>query len=134
FSLAMIITQGCFSQSIYDDLNSTSTPSKGNSFSPMKENINVNMYTGTADIDLPLVSLPSRELSIPISLSYANSTGIKVQDVASYIGLGWRLNAGGSISRIVRGLPDETANGYIGSSHAGNTINLYANTTPPNNV
>lgn len=32
-------------------------------------------------------------------------------------GLGWSLNAGGLITRTVRGLPDESANGYFATSY-----------------
>ncbi|GGA92009.1 hypothetical protein GCM10011511_14260 [Puia dinghuensis] len=41
-----------------------------------------------------------------MSLSY-NTGGSKVADMASWVGLGFSLNAGGCISRTVYGLPDE---------------------------
>jgi hypothetical protein len=47
---------------------------------------------------------------VPVSLSYHAS--LKVDDVASWIGAGWSLNAGGVITRSVRGRPDEGANGH----------------------
>jgi YD repeat-containing protein len=48
----------------------------------------------------------SRELEIPISVQYSTD-GVKVDDLASDVGLGWQLNAGGVIGRVMRGLPDE---------------------------
>jgi YD repeat-containing protein len=41
-------------------------------------------------------------------MSYTTS-GVKVDQVASWVGMGWNLNAGGTISRTVRGMPDEDA-------------------------
>ena len=74
-------------------------------------NVPVNYYNGLPSIDVPLYDLPGRQLSVPVSLSY-HASGIKVQDVASSYGLGWNLNAGGAITRVVRGLPDHWINGF----------------------
>ncbi|MBV7531174.1 DUF5977 domain-containing protein [Chitinophaga sp. sic0106] len=51
------------------------------------------------------------KLNIPISLNY-HAGGIKVEDIASWVGLGWALNTGGIINRQTRGLPDEEVGGY----------------------
>lgn len=48
----------------------------------------------------------SIDLGQGISLSYGNN-GIQVNQVASSVGLGWNLNIGGKITRIVRGYPDD---------------------------
>jgi Salmonella virulence plasmid 65kDa B protein len=67
----------------------------------------VSLYTGTAGIQIPLYTLNSRSINLPIGLSY-HASGIRVSDVASWVGLGWSLSgAGGVISRSVRGMPDE---------------------------
>jgi hypothetical protein len=66
----------------------------------------VSMYTGTLSFSIPVYNLKSRSLSLPINLSYTGS-GIKVNDIGSWVGLGWSLNAGGVVSRVMRGLPDE---------------------------
>lgn len=75
----------------------------------------VSLYNGSANIGIPLYTLASRDLSVPISLSY-NSRGIKVEEDASWVGLGWTLNAGGAITRSIRGIDDfsdgNTANGF----------------------
>lgn len=68
--------------------------------------IPVSLHNGTANINIPLYSLPSKTLNIDVSLSY-HSSGIKVNEIPSWIGSGWALNAGGVITRVVRGLPDE---------------------------
>jgi YD repeat-containing protein len=76
----------------------------------------VGYYTGIPSISVPLASLRSRELNVPVSISY-HAGGIRVEEVASWVGLGWSLSAGGVITRSVRGLPDDVLNGYF-STHA----------------
>jgi hypothetical protein len=71
----------------------------------------VNHYTGSPGINIPLTSLSGKELGVSVSLSY-NSFGHRVQDVASSVGLGWNLMAGGLITRVVKGLPDDLTGGY----------------------
>jgi len=71
--------------------------------------IPVGKFSGTALYDVPLHNYQTRNLSIPISLSY-NSNGIKVDQMPTSVGLGWSLNAGGVITRIIRDLPDELGN------------------------
>ncbi|MEE1945895.1 DUF5977 domain-containing protein [Pedobacter sp. KR3-3] len=66
----------------------------------------VNKSTGTTNIDIPLYNLVANGFSLPISLSY-HTGGIKVSEVSGVAGLGWSLNVGGTISRSIKGLPDE---------------------------
>lgn len=66
----------------------------------------VNMHTGSLNYGMDLLTLPSRQLSLPIRLQY-NSNNVKVNTVASQVGLGWSLSAGGSIGRVMHGIPDE---------------------------
>ncbi len=66
----------------------------------------VSPYTGTVDVNIPLYEVSYAGMNVPISLSY-HPSGIKVNEEASWVGLGWALNAGGSISRKVIGLPDD---------------------------
>ncbi|MEO1519125.1 MAG: hypothetical protein AAFV95_29435, partial [Bacteroidota bacterium] len=39
--------------------------------------------------------------------------GVKVAEMASWVGLGWSLSAGGMISRTTMGRPDEGTNGWL---------------------
>jgi len=66
----------------------------------------VNYHTGIPDITIPLYTVKEGPLSLPISLSY-HASGLKVSETSSWVGAGWSLNAGGVITRSVRGLPDE---------------------------
>lgn len=60
---------------------------------------------GIPKIKYPIKTLINNDLYIPISLSY-HSIGIKVEEEATWVGLGWRLNAGGIITRMIRGEND----------------------------
>jgi len=68
----------------------------------------VDLNAGVVSLGVPLGEVACRSLAMPVSLSY-RTTGIRVEEVASWVGLGWSLNAGGLITRTVRGQPDETS-------------------------
>lgn len=80
------------------------------------------LFTGATTINIPICAIPGAA----VSLSY-HTGGIKVQEYASSVGLGWTLNAGGMITRIVRGLPDELSNGYYDQTNRGAAANPYNN-------
>ena len=66
----------------------------------------VSMFTGIPDISIPIYNIDVGNYSLPLNISYHGS-GIKVNDLASCVGLGWTMNAGGVITRTVMGVPDE---------------------------
>ncbi|MEM7037836.1 MAG: hypothetical protein AAF570_12710, partial [Bacteroidota bacterium] len=72
--------------------------------------------------------LQGRESSLPVSLSY-HAGGVRVNSQASRVGLSWSLQAGGAISRTIRGLPDEASNGWL--NVASQLPNIPANQTWP---
>lgn len=74
--------------------------------------IPVSLYTGIPQVSIPVWQLQGRDLSMPVSLSY-HASGLRVDDIASRVGLGWSLSAGGAITRTVNGLPDETPQGWL---------------------
>lgn len=53
--------------------------------------------TGVPNVSVPLMSVADRDICVDISLSY-HATGIKVDQEATWVGLGWSLNAGGMIT------------------------------------
>lgn len=65
-------------------------------------NIPVSHYTGTASINIPLYTISAGGVQVPVTLGY-QASGIKVKDMETWVGLGWRLSTGGRISRMVRG-------------------------------
>jgi hypothetical protein len=76
--------------------------------------IPVSHYTGVPQITIPLTTVKEGPLEVPISLAY-HSSGVKVGEVSSEIGLGWQLVGAGAIYRNVRGMMDEeTRNSRLG--------------------
>lgn len=71
----------------------------------------VNLYAGVADISVPLFAVTGRTLALPIVARY-HAAGLRVEEVGGWLGMGWSLDAGGTITRTVRGLADESASGY----------------------
>jgi len=80
--------------------------------------VSVNKSTGTATVSIPLYTVQSGSLSLPISLDY-NAVGVKVTDLESSAGIGWNLNAGGAITRVLRGLPDDITQDALGHKKLG---------------
>lgn len=68
--------------------------------------IPVSYHTGIPEISVPIYTVRSGSLKLPISLSY-HASGLKVLEPAGWVGAGWSLNAGGMISRTVMGMPDD---------------------------
>jgi len=67
--------------------------------------IPVNNYTGVPNISIPIYTIKSGDIEVPLTLSY-HAGGIQVAQEASWVGLGWSLSQGGSITRNVRGIDD----------------------------
>jgi len=66
----------------------------------------VNKNQGTPNVSIPLFTVKGLKLSAPVSIGYS-SGGLKVDELASRVGAGWAINAGGVVTRTVRGVPDE---------------------------
>ena len=78
--------------------------------------IPVSLYTGIPNISIPVYNLDNgASHQLPITLNY-HASGIKVDDIASWVGTGWSLDCGGVIARTMHGLPDEGPHGLRWSS------------------
>ena len=70
------------------------------SFQSVNANNMVDLFTGDFSYNIPLLDVGG----YPVNLHY--SSGITMDQEASWVGLGWNINPG-SISRSMRGLPDD---------------------------
>jgi len=99
---------------------------KQEAFSP------VSFYTGQANISIPLYQIQTNEITVPISLNYIGGEGLRAINPYSSVGLGWRLTAGGAITRTVNQIPDETITTPSPSSPSG-FFSLVNSTSVPTN-
>ena len=72
----------------------------------------ISYNSGTPQISIPIHTLSGRGIDVPISLSY-HAGGVRVDDIASTVGLGWSLDAGGAVTRTVVGKADERPDGFL---------------------
>ena len=91
---------------IYNSIPKELQPSPEASSLGKYGNTPMSLFTGTPNISIPLYEIKLKNQSFPISLLY-NASGIKVDEISSWVGLGWSLNAGGCITRKVNDMPDE---------------------------
>lgn len=66
----------------------------------------VSMYTGTADISIPIYKMQERGITLDINLKY-DTSGLLINQLPGWTGHGWNLMAGGSITRKVNSWEDE---------------------------
>lgn len=78
----------------------------------------VDLFTGNFSYNIPLLDVDG----YPLSLGY--SSGITMDQEASWTGLGWNINPG-TITRNVRGLPDD----FNGSDSITKRLNIKENKT-----
>jgi hypothetical protein len=71
--------------------------------------ISPNLYTGTMSLALPFYTYKDADFEIPVTFGYA-SNGCIANARGGIMGPGWGVNVGGSITREVRGFPDEGGN------------------------
>jgi hypothetical protein len=115
----------------------------------------VNMQSGSAEQSFPLINYVDGKagLTTGIGLAYSSGNGLLVNDIASDVGTGWNLDAGGIIVRVQNGEPDDQPqwtnnkfweymdqnpeyvyknypNGYMYNSHVGEGCNVGLNYYP----
>jgi len=99
--LLVVVELECLSQDNYCEIPNVVPPTPTAYELGKYGQIPIGFLTGTPNISIPLFDYKTKNLSLPISLSY-NSNGIKVDQMETNVGLGWSLNIGGVITRIVR--------------------------------
>ncbi|KXH81152.1 hypothetical protein [Chryseobacterium kwangjuense] len=71
-------------------------------------NVPIGLFTGAPNISVPLFTYQTGNINLPLSLSYS-SNGVRVDELSTNVGLGWNLNFGGVITRMVRDRADESS-------------------------
>ncbi len=86
----------------------------------------VDPFTGDFKYNIPLLTLsgPNGE-KFPLDINY--SGGIRVNEEASWVGLGWNLNIG-EIKRFVKGIPDDYTNAQSITDEIANSQSTWSNT------
>lgn len=76
----------------------------------------VNMQTGVAEQSFPLINYMDGKagLTFSVGLAYSSGNGLLVNDIASDVGTGWNIDAGGVIMRVQNGEPDDQPQRNIG--------------------
>ena len=72
----------------------------------------VSLYTGTPNISIPIYTIKAKDISIPITLDY-DASGVKVDQEAGLVGLGWALHTGGVVTHTIMGTDDLYGNYYF---------------------
>lgn len=72
----------------------------------------INYQTGSAVYNIPIFNYtdPKSGLSHSVALGYNSGQGIKVNQLASNVGLGWSVSSPGEIIRVQHGAPDDQYN------------------------
>jgi len=68
----------------------------------------VNESSGRISKNIPLYEYKAGNLSLPINMVYMGN-GVKVEQLPTWTGVNWSIEAGGVITRIVNDLPDESS-------------------------
>lgn len=111
----IFLCASCFAQSGSDvDI---SPDNIDNNFD-FEKNINkqIDYSTGILSPEFPLTIIRNSTDTVDIKVQYTSGSGIKVNDIADEVGLGFKLISGGSIKRILRGLPDEQDGGWLANN------------------
>ena len=88
-------------KSLYEDVQTPQASSLG-----AYGQIPVTYFTGSPGVSIPLYNFRVRDLEVPISLDY-DTKGVLVNNLPGIAGQNWTLNAGGVITRSVKGFYDE---------------------------
>lgn len=90
--------------------------------------IPVSLYTGRANISIPLYTLSVSGVNMPISLDY-DTSGLLMNSLPGWTGHNWTLNVGGVITRAINGVQDELYRqiyqGVSTEGHFHHQVNLH---------
>lgn len=106
--VGLLYTINIFSQSLIDNIFENVASPTVQDLGKYGE-IPMSLYTGRANVSIPLYSTTQRNVPLNICLSY-DTGGLLINQLPSWTGHGWTLNAGGCITRKLQGYYDEDEN------------------------
>lgn len=83
-------------------------------------NLPINLYTGRPNINIPLYTIELGDIKIPLEIQY-NSNGIRVDEEASRVGLGWYMDMP---------MITQEVNGFNDFNFVNKMPDYYTNTSP----
>jgi hypothetical protein len=128
----MLIVFVLINLSLFSQTNSVNPFPQAPSVSNFNQfvDIPVDLANGIPDINIPIYTIETNGLELPISLNY-HADGIKVTERADWVGLKWYLNTGGEINRDFKHVPDEATHGFL---MTGNSLNFNGGTSNQANM
>ncbi|NVM62237.1 hypothetical protein FHW88_000513 [Mucilaginibacter sp. SG538B] len=87
-------------------------------------NVPVSYATGVPSINIPIYDITVGKIRLPLSLDY-HAGGVRVDEIASSVGLSWALNGIGMVSRNMIGRPDEDSYGGFLRVPTDSVFNYY---------
>lgn len=91
----------------------------------------ISQYSGAASISVPLYTIQSGDITVPISLDY-HTGGIRLKEYAGWTGLGWALSGAGNV--INRQLKDKDDIVRLGTYYGGMELITRGRTQKPLNA
>lgn len=116
-------------QSAASAISPTGSPSfKPPVAAPFGNSINAgaDLYTGTANVSLPIYEISKDQIRLPIILNYVSGAGISPDVFPGIVGSGWDLRLGGSITKLELGTSSDRVDFR---SYEYNTVTLDDPTT-----
>ncbi len=106
-----LLAQNDFGASYFEDLKVRLPASPNAASLGQFGDYDVSYYTGQVNISIPIYATQANNIGHSIALTY-NASGNKPEELPSWVGLGWTLQAGGVVTRSARGNPDDYENYY----------------------
>lgn len=123
-TLLLILTSAISIAQVYPRLPSVNALTPEAASLTAFADIPINYYSGIPSIGVPIYSIKSLDNTMDISIGY-HAGGIKVDEEASIIGLGWTLNVGGMITEVAGTAPDISDPGPCNTTLGNSTSSFF---------
>ena len=135
FTIAFLLASNCLKaqgqfEKVIGLTGAQGFPQPGVSNANTQGKIPVGLYTGTPNISIPLYEFKLRDnIQLPINLNY-HIYNVKPNNLPSEVGLGWSLECGGCITRIIKNEPDISYESSSNEYKPITTCLLYTSPSP----